>query len=129
MENTVKVNRYSEIREKLLAAFSDLRRQGIIARADYMCCGSCATYNLLLEAERRSDKGKVVKGIAYWHKQDEESFRKSGMLFIGYSGVKKFRCKLIAEMIVETLNEYGLVTEWDGSDSNKVEVKGIHETK
>lgn len=46
-------------------AFKELRQEGIIARSNFDCCGSCATHHLSYDVGEKNKEGAV-----YWTRQD-----------------------------------------------------------
>lgn len=60
-------------------AFKDLRAKGYICRMNFLCCGTCASYELSNMAEER---GKI--GMVYWHKQDQERMIENRSVYFGY---------------------------------------------
>jgi hypothetical protein len=59
-------------REMLQAAFDRLEELGWVARADYQDCMTCAHNGILQEAQFLVDSGIPVKGVIFWHNQDDE---------------------------------------------------------
>lgn len=68
-------------RQLVVRAFRKLQKQGILARANYLCCTSCASASLAKEAKQTGAKGGV-----YWHAQDEEALRQESELHLGFVG-------------------------------------------
>jgi hypothetical protein len=106
-------------RKAVLQAFKALRKEGFIARANFMCCMSCACAEIATKvAAKGGDPGKT--SYVFWHKQDEEyAFpkrwgRKSGSLYLRWGGDPA--------RIVEALIAQGLVVYHDGKASSCVEV-------
>ena len=108
------MDRKTEVRTGLRAAFKDLRSQGLIARMNYMCCSNCAGYNLTQQAVKKIQKGtpqEEIKGCAFWHNQDEMNWKETGKLMIGYGdmnshefGAIGLETKKVGEIIVEALS-------------------------
>lgn len=93
--------------------FTELRREGFIARQRVACCQSCAwalIENQYEDAEKRD--------VAFYHSQDFESFGRNGKLersiYIGFQGNGK--------AIVEAFERNGFETNWDGSKESRIEV-------
>ena len=123
-----------ETREKVVAAFKDLRKDGFIARANFMCCGSCAGYDLAEKATEMVDKGKHPKGCIFWHKQDEESYWAGGFLHLRYGefntakhGTIGLPSEAVGSALIEALEKQGLKRgldiEWDGDTNKTIIVK------
>jgi len=74
---------YGIVRAGVINAFRFLRNRGIVARTNYMCCTTCASFGL---AQIALEKGK--KGFAYYHGQDIEGFKEDGCVYIGFGGTK-----------------------------------------
>jgi hypothetical protein len=60
-------------RQKLQSAFDRLEELGWVARADYQDCITCAHAGIMQEAQILADSGVTVKGIIFWHNQDDEN--------------------------------------------------------
>ena len=98
---------------KLYAAFRELRKDGIDARANFMCCSSCAVAAL--------DKSDGNGGV-YWHAQANDFFNERGYVHIGFVGDCDHEQRGVALRLVSTLKDYGLDVEWDGDLGSKVVV-------
>lgn len=103
-----------ETRKKVLSAFKSLRKYKIRARSNFLCCGPCASYGIDL-----TDK---IGGV-WWHGQDEDCFRETGCLYIGFTTENGEGADKIAERLVSELKARNLWVEWDGSGGTRVLVK------
>jgi hypothetical protein len=121
---------YEEKRKKLIQAFKALRKQGFIARADYLCCSSCAGY-AIAEKVSKMTKEKVakVKGCVFWHHQDEQNFWSNGHLYLAYGelnstthGKVGLPTKEEGMIVVKELENQGLKVEWDGDSNSRIKV-------
>ncbi|TJZ76036.1 hypothetical protein FCG67_18640 [Rhodococcus oryzae] len=65
---------------RTIAAFEELNANGVVARADFSCCGSCASGEIWGEA----DDSRHWKGYAYFHQQDTSGLVEDGETYIGY---------------------------------------------
>lgn len=74
-------------RGKVLSAFAEMRSNGFLARANFMCCGSCAWYDLATKASELKDKGRTLNGCVSWHRQAEEWWKEIGRLSIAYGPI------------------------------------------
>ncbi len=117
-------------RSVLLQAFEDLRKQGLIARANFRCCQSCAGYEISEKVSKMSkEEAGKVKGCVYWHQQDEDNLKERGSLYLAYgnlettgNGTVGLPTVEVGKMVVETLKRYGLSVEWDGSEGSRIQV-------
>lgn len=105
----------NETRTAVLAAFKDLRKLGVAARANFMCCMGCAT--------AAAPKGKP---FVYWHKQDDERFRETGTLDLRYCAPKEKDVAPLAGRIVSALSDHGIRFEWSGSTDETITVIGLY---
>lgn len=107
------------LRERLRKAFTELRKDGILAEENFSCCTTCAT----AELGTKINDQKALGGI-YWNQQDEADLRRHGPpLMIGFvdgsaSGVE------VAKRAVLAFSEAGLNVRWEGSERRKIEVLG-----
>lgn len=112
-------NTITENRERLLGAFKDLRKQGIIARANFMCCGGCAAGAI---AEKLgTGRGQKVGGV-YWHNQDEKGIHRNGGLHLGFGSLEGDESseRALGEKVVGLLQAHGIKTEWDGNPTRRI---------
>ena len=125
--------RVRAMRERLLAVFKELRREGFLARANFKCCQTCAGYALAREAaELLKKKGKEIRGVVFWHRQDEDDLRHRGYVWLAYGRVhtKEFGplglpTVEVGRILCKKLEKYGLVYEWDGNPNTRIRVVGV----
>ena len=65
---------------RTVAAFDELNAHGIVARADFTCCGTCASAEIGAEA----DDSRHWRGYVYFHTQDTDYLVESGETYIGF---------------------------------------------
>ncbi|CRK49652.1 conserved hypothetical protein [Rhodococcus sp. RD6.2] len=65
---------------RTIAAFDELNAHGVVARADFSCCGTCASGEIWGER----DDSRHWKGYVYFHQQDTERLVVDGETYIGY---------------------------------------------
>lgn len=68
-------------------AFRQLRASGYLARANYLCCNSCAGYALADQASALKDKGRDVRGVVFYHQQNRDQLRRGHDLFLSFGSV------------------------------------------
>jgi hypothetical protein len=123
-----------ELASRMTAAFEDLRKQGIFARQNFMCCMGCASSNIGEMAKKANAKnpGRYI-GAAYYHQQDSDDFKEQGRCHIGYgyvpggplSGLPDDLATLtIGNAVRSTMERHGFSVEWDGSPNKRILVKG-----
>lgn len=128
MANPTDPTRYREVKDKLTVAFRALRKEGMIARQNYLCCGTCASAGCYQEARKRDEAGKVVTGAVYYHRQNNESLENSRDLYIAYDeyeptgGPAHLTTAEVGRKLAAALKDAGLTVEWDGSPDLCVKV-------
>ncbi|EME20432.1 DUF6891 domain-containing protein [Rhodococcus triatomae] len=65
---------------RTIAAFEELVAHGVVARANFSCCGTCASGEIW---EERDDSRHWL-GYTYFHQQDTDRLVESGETYIGY---------------------------------------------
>jgi hypothetical protein len=128
---------YGEVKSRILAAFKELRKNGkLLCRSNFWCCQSCAGYDITLKAQAIVDKGKVVNGCVFWHKQDEDRFRSTGTVYLAFGqmnsekhGVIGLEDELVGQMVCDRLKANGLEYEWDGTGNQRILVKGVRDER
>jgi len=118
-----------EVRSNILKAFAYLRRKGIIARANFLCCQNCAGYDITQIAVKQINEGKEVNGCVFWHAQDEENWQRSGSMYLAFGNMDSgdigkigLETTEVGKMVVEALIKYNVPYEWDGGSGTRIKV-------
>jgi len=117
-----------ETRAKVISTFKKLRKLGFLARANFTCCSSCGGYEITEMAAERISKGKkqdAIKGCVFWHRQDEDTFKQCGVLYLRYGDMESTELGKIGlptqeggRIIERELRAAGInLVEWNGSGS------------
>jgi len=100
-----------ETRQAVRTAFKDLESKGWYtgtpSKKGVWCCQSCSWGNV------PKDKDNAV----FYHEQGEERYKIWGVINLYHQGN--------ASELVETLNDKGLITSWNGLESRSVQVLGM----
>ena len=120
-------NAVNDMTLRLNRAFAALRKQGLLARQNFLCCGSCAGYALTEDAVARTRKGKKVNGCVFYHRQDTERFLTGDTLFLGYGpldstelGTIGLTTREVGTLVVAALEAEGLEPHWDGNPDTRI---------
>jgi len=110
--------------DRLDAAFEALEEEGIVARQNFTCCGTCGASEIWDEIEAAQDEGLGVEGYAFFHMQDTESAVEGHGLYLNYGACDQGEDKAVAigHRIVEQLEAHGLTTRWDGRLEQRIGV-------
>lgn len=113
---------------KVGEALKALRRQGMIARQNFLCCGNCAATALGIQLDKSRAAGKEIAGAVYFHKQDAESALKYGTLYLGYGAGDPYESRgvesrAVGMLIVTALRSTGLDVKWSGDAWERIEVR------
>jgi hypothetical protein len=98
---------------KIRKAFDALRREGVNARMNYMCCNTCAM-----------ETAPFFSSLVYYPREDAIAFRESGVLFIRFlsSDGDKAGTRALGDQVRCILELNGLEVEWDGSPGQAIMV-------
>ena len=116
---------YYETRPLVLKAFRRLRRLGFVAKPNFLCCGTCASYRAF-EIAKETGKTSVV----WWHRQDEKNYRECGQLFLGFGHMDDVDDSTdglgnqVGLVIAKALADVGLKIEWNGNSQRRICVFG-----
>ncbi len=107
--------------DRLHEAFGTLERHGIVARADFTCCGRCG------HAEMADEVGPESLGYVFFHRQSTDAVVAQGRLWLQYGACSPQRDQdvVIGRRIVGALTEAGLPVEWNGDGGSAVIVGPI----
>lgn len=119
-----------EFRDKLKKVFKELREKyNLIARMNFMCCQSCAAYEIRCEVDKNEKSGK--KGFVFWHRQDEDDLWSHGCMYLAFGDLETLeyvendsedRSVEVGHTIVEVLKDHGIKTEWDCDPGKRIKV-------
>lgn len=109
------------MKDNLNIAFKELRKLGIVARQNFMCCQSCGWANI------SKDEPKKTIGYAFYHAQDAERLKEDGKVNIAYdtANEKKFTQEQIGIKVALALANNGLKVNWSGEKGMRIEVVGL----
>src|SRR5579863_6308129 len=91
-----------DLRDAVKKAFSNLRKEGFIAKMNFMCCGSCAGYNIGADFDKKVLEGlqpnHYPKGCVFFHHQDNQHFEDDGVLYLAYGQIEGTEAKAKTEL-------------------------------
>jgi hypothetical protein len=76
--------------------------------------------------QERVAKGKEVKGVIFYHNQDNTGMKSDGKLMLAYSEsevVGSIDTVAVGQRIVDLCKELGLDVKWDGSSHTRIEIQ------
>lgn len=94
-----------ELQNKLDKLFEALEQVGYFARQNFMCCQTCACYEI---------PESYSKKYVFYHEQDTENAISSNSLHLAWAGNGK--------EIVKLAEEAGLSVEWEGTEAKRIQV-------
>ena len=116
-------NRYYDAKDMLTKAFKLIRKQKIIARQNFSCCGSCASYDIGASITEKRNLGKKLPiGAVFYSRQGEEQFKRTGKVYLNFmpadSSLKgdehDEETKKVGLIVTDTLRSVGLNVVWNG---------------
>jgi hypothetical protein len=115
-------------RGMLVKAMEDLRKEGLIARSNFMCCQTCAGYDIAQKvSDMTTEEAGKVNGCVYWHRQDEDDLRERGALYLAYGPLETTRhgtiglpTEVVGRMVVKALEARGLTVKWNGNGNDRI---------
>lgn len=110
--------------DRLDAAFAALEIQGVVARQNFSCCGTCGASEIWDEIAAFEKAGGRARGYAFYHVQDTDSAVQGHGLYLNYGAVEEGEAAAlsVAHEIVADLEAHGLTTRWDGSWNQRIGV-------
>jgi len=114
--------------ENVRKAFSLMRKFELIARMNFWCCGTCASYAMGTKVEEALEKGKAPVGVAYFHNQDNNHKKAGHSFHIGYgdSSINDYKGPLttveVGELICQIFLSCGVPVKWNQDPAHRIEV-------
>ncbi len=112
--------------DRLELAFEMLEDEGIVARQNFTCCGTCGAAEIGTEIDDFEAIGRKASGYVFFHQQDTESAVESGSLYISYGAADSETgdeaSVAIGRKLHDTLQSVGLKPIWDGKINHRVGV-------
>ena len=73
---------------RLDAAFAQLEQQGVVARQNFTCCGTCGSTEIWDEMKDPKYANQQLKGYVFYHSQDTERAAEGGGVFFNYGATE-----------------------------------------
>lgn len=109
---------------RLDRAFADLQKDGILARQNFWCCGTCGGDAVVDEIARANKRKHTFDGYTYFHEQDTAIAVLGHGLNLGY-GTPDFEPKesvAIGLLVVKALRKHGLKPQWSGDLEDHIHI-------
>ena len=107
-----------EAYDKVKVVFKELRKKDFIARMNYMCCSTCASYNI----ESALNKNLNKKYGAFFHRQTTEHYNESGLLYIYFFGDTDLFTETAGSIITNELSKVDAIYSWNGKFGSAISV-------
>lgn len=96
----------------------------MISRANYSCCSGCEN------DEIRGDSSSHYVGYCYFHEQDLDRYIEDGGLVLRHSVIGEDFADLErraenTRIIIETMEDVGLATEWNENPERVIDLPGF----
>ena len=111
--------------DRLELAMDTLEDNGVVARANFTCCGNCGAAEIGAEIEDYEALGHVARGYVFFHQQDTESAVEGHGLYFSYGAAHSEHDAAhiaIAQELFDLLVAVGLKPHWDGKIDHRVGV-------
>lgn len=111
--------------DRLDAAFAALEEQGIVARQNFTCCGTCGVAEIGDEIAATEAAGRPVDGYAFYHMQDTESAVEGYGVYLNYGAVSEDDAAQVGvgHRIAEVARAAGLTVDWNGELSQRIKIE------
>lgn len=106
--------------DRLDAAFDQLEQQGIVARHNFTCCGTCGSTEIWDEMKDAKYANQALKGYVFYHAQDTERAVEGGGVYFNYGATEGHTSDDTAALLVQALKDNGLQPDWNGSTKTRV---------
>jgi len=109
-------------RTKLTKAFIAVRKLGIVAKQDFLCCDGCA--NVQLDTDWKDGKFAGKRGYIFYHNQDTTTLVEQGRLHLGFGTFDDNSKQAVALMreVRTVFRQHGFKVSWNGRISQKPEI-------
>ncbi len=112
--------------DRLHATMQQLENNGVVAREDFTCCGTCGTAEIGYEIETYNEGDKTATGYTFFHQQDTESAVGGYGLYLNYGTADKDGTDddsiKIGHEIAKTFKDNGFEVDWDGDLRKRIHI-------
>jgi hypothetical protein len=115
--------------KRLSTAFRAMRKAGLLARQNFLCCGNCGGYAMATKAVELKKAGKTVNGCAFYHAQANESKNEGRDFYITYGeldttefGTIGLPTVEVGKIVASCLADAGVKHEWNGDPNQNIKV-------
>ncbi len=112
-----------EIKRRLRFCFKQLRKEGVYARANFLCCNACAGSTIFrMRKEDPDGFGKKFYGLCFYHAQDNEELEAGRNFCITFTSFEDGRESEVAQHVLSVLNKNGITASWDSNIAHRISV-------
>jgi hypothetical protein len=125
MARTLTYAQFETFKSQLNAAFKAARKAGLLARQNFMCCGTCGSYALGEKITERAAAGKPTAGYVFYHAQDTDDLN-YGYVYLKYSSAQSDDddgTREVGKTLRAIFEEAGMLVEWDGDPMQTIKVR------
>lgn len=110
--------------DRLDAVFAELEHNGIVARQNFSCCGTCGAAEIFDEMDAAERRAHRVRGYTFFHIQDTEAAADGHVLYLNYGSTEEGAVAAVAigQEIVSALRKHGLQSRWDGDFTKRIDI-------
>jgi hypothetical protein len=106
--------------DRLNTAMLKLEQNGIVARQNFTCCGTCGQAEIVDEVDEYNLKASTsARGYVFFHEQGTEGAVDGEDLNFSYGaafeGATEEQDVAIGQELADTMKEAGLTVDWDGT--------------
>lgn len=104
-------------KEGINALFRELRKEGIIARQNFLCCMTCG-FSAMANLEKQPRNATKV-GEVFYHSQKADDYKEDGNLMLHYGttdyGAKQgYSSEDVGRIVTDAATKLGLPWRWNG---------------
>ena len=116
----MKGERQFEMR-RLRLAFSEMRRYGILAEEDFLCCQNCGAHAMQKRAAEKFPEDAQPIGYCFFHGQDTDILIEEGRTMLAFNGFGPVDSYPVGNIIVDCLRRAGIRCMWNGDVTKRIE--------
>lgn len=102
-----------KIKQSITKAFNCLRKKGILARQNFLCCQTCGSYDLNEQMKKLNKKG-----YTFYHKQDNDRLLRTGQCYLAFDSLET------GKLVYKCLKQFNLNVEWNNDENTRIFIKG-----
>jgi hypothetical protein len=107
--------------QPLTKAFALMRKLGLLAEQNYLCCQTCGVHAMQDCADKDFPADAKPLGYCFYHAQDRDCLKEHGEAHLAFNAFGAGDSEAVGRIITHCLKVSGVRFKWDGTQRQRIQ--------